>query len=84
MNEEQELAKALIEQLDWSPIVLDTIQEGCGQDHLLRILTQIADGEVSGAKAHRFIGWAQGVLCMKGLLSLDSARDLNRNVIENM
>ena len=47
-------------------------------------LAQVIDCEVTEAKAHRFIGWAQGVLCMEGYLSLDDARNLNRQVIEDL
>ena len=81
MTEEQALAKAILKDLDWTPLNPDTHVKGCDQDHLYRILTQILDGKVVGNKAHRFIGWAQGVMCMKGILSLEHARDLNREVI---
>ena len=44
----------------------------------------MASGEVTGAKANRFIGWAQGVLCMEGFIGLSDARNLNRKVIEQI
>ncbi len=79
----QEIAQAVLDQAKSVHIhdFVNTVP-GCSSEHILDILQQVVDGKVTGSKAHRFIGWAQAVLCMEGYTSLDDARTLNRKVIE--
>ena len=86
MTEEQLLAKATLKLFLWyDPAHLFTQDKpGCTKEHIQAILQQVIDGEVTGPKAHRLIGWAQGVLCMEGFMGLSDARNINRKVIEEM
>ena len=84
MTEEQKLAQGTLDVYHWFDASHTFSQDspGCTQEHIVKILEQVVYGEVTGAKAHRFIGWAQGVLCMEGYLTLNDARNINRKVIE--
>ena len=86
MTEEVLLAEATLGLLDWyhPDHTFDNSKPGCDKDHIRAILTQVAEGEVKGAKAQRFIGWAQGILCLEGFLTLRDARNINRKVIEEL
>jgi hypothetical protein len=84
MTEEQELAEAILKVADWNKFRFDTDIEGRSNEHLQSLLKEIIAGKTTGAKAHRYIGWVQGVLCMKGIMSLNEAKNLNRNVIKAM
>lgn len=86
MTEEQLLAQGTLSLLDWyNPAhEFDQSNPGCDKEHIRSILQQVVDGECTGTKAHRFIGWAQAVLCMEGFLTLDDARNINRKVIEEL
>ena len=48
------------------------------QDHLLWMLDQIDAGAITGEKAHRWIGYVQGILVAYKITSVDEMRDLNR------
>jgi len=86
VTEEQLLAQETLKLLNWYHPDHEFTQDkpGCTRDHINVILQQVIDAEVTGPKAHRFIGWAQGVLCMDGFISLNDARNINRKVIEAM
>jgi len=86
MTEEQLLAKGTLDLFNWFHPAHEFSQDkpGCTRSHICVILQQVIDANVTGAKAHRFIGWAQGVMCMEGFLTLDQARDINRKVIEEL
>ena len=84
MSEEQLLAAACLLHMDDFVIDFKGQMPGCDEDHIRAILQQVADGEATGTKAHRFIGWAQGVLCTEGYLTLDDARNMNRKVIKEL
>lgn len=45
--------------------------------HLLYMLDKIESGEVSGEKAHRWLGWVQGVVCCRGGATLDEMKAVN-------
>ena len=47
-------------------------------DHLIGMCRKIESGEVAGEKAHRWIGWIQGCLYMRGEASLDEMKELNK------
>jgi hypothetical protein len=44
------------------------------------LLTEIENGAVSGEKAHRWLGWAQAVICCRGGASLDELKRINTGV----
>ena len=47
-------------------------------DHLRWMLEQIHAGKVGGTKAHRWLGFVQGVLAARGQLDVDAERDRTR------
>lgn len=86
MTKEQKLAQATLDLFNCFGPTHKFSQEnaGCSKEHIVQMLEEVVYGEVTGNKAHRFIGWAQGVLCLEGFLTLDDARNINRKVIESM
>lgn len=46
-------------------------------EHLAAMLTSIETGSVSGEKAHRWLGWAQGVVCCRGGATLEEMKAVN-------
>ena len=86
MTEEQSLAQRTLDTLNWYHPDHEFTQDnhGCSKEHIHSILEQVICGDVTGNKAHRFIGWAQAVLCMEGFISLDDTRNMNRQVIEDL
>ena len=49
-----------------------------GKKHLTYMCEQIINGEVAEEKAHRWIGWIQGCLYMKGATSLEAMKEINK------
>ena len=47
--------------------------------HIRQILFEISSKTVTGNKAHRYLGWAQGQMEMMGLATLDEFRKLNED-----
>jgi hypothetical protein len=45
--------------------------------HLIDMIDKIEAGEVSGEKAHRWLGWIQGVVCCRGGATLDEMKAVN-------
>ena len=84
MTEEQALAEINLVYLNATKGSFNNAEPGCDKSHIRAILQDIVDGNVTGAKAHRFIGWAQGVMCMVGVLPLGIARSINKKAIEEM
>jgi hypothetical protein len=84
VTEEQLLAQECLDYVKWEEINFGHGVPGLSNEHVLNILKEVVDGTVTGTKAHRFIGWAQGVLCKEGVVTLDEARDMNRRVIAAM
>ena len=48
------------------------------RDHLLWMLDQIDSGKITDEKAHRWIGYVQGVVVMCRMTEVEDMRDLNR------
>ena len=84
MTEAQALARATVKHLNWFELNFTNAIAGCTSSHILDILEQVIDAEVTGEKAHRFIGWAQAILTMEGYLNLDDARTINRKALEEL
>lgn len=51
--------------------------EGNTQGHLLWMLHQLSAGEVRNDKAHRWLGYAQGLAVMLGLVTLEQMKLTN-------
>ncbi len=49
-----------------------------GKDHLLEMVRKIERGDVSDEKAHRWIGWIQGCVCMGRGATLDQMKCINK------
>lgn len=47
--------------------------------HIMRMLEQVESGEIWGEKAHRWVGYAQGVLLCKTDLTLEDVKYVNHN-----
>ncbi|HET8688334.1 MAG TPA: hypothetical protein VFM18_17125 [Methanosarcina sp.] len=45
--------------------------------HLYEMIEAIESGEVSGEKAHRWLGWMQGVVCCRGGATLEEMKAVN-------
>jgi hypothetical protein len=52
--------------------------EGVSVEHAAWMLYEIINGTVSGRKAHRWLGYAQGILVMSGRLTLEQAKLANK------
>ena len=48
-----------------------------GKDHLRNMVNKIESGEVSGDKAHRWLGYLQGVLVVTGGTTLEDMKQVN-------
>lgn len=46
--------------------------------HAVWLLAELQDGRVTGEKSHRWLGWAQAILAVNGLLSLEEAKKANQ------
>ena len=68
--------KALIAGLDslkaWGPACAAVTAH-----HLLEMLSRIESGEITGEKAHRWLGWVQGAICARGAGSLEEFKTIN-------
>ena len=45
--------------------------------HIKWMLTSIISGYVQGEKAHRWLGWAQAIVCASGEMGLDELKELD-------
>ncbi len=46
-------------------------------EHLTEMLDAIESGKVNGEKAHRWLGWVQGVVCCRGGATLEEMKAVN-------
>jgi len=49
-----------------------------GKDHLLEMVTKIVNGSIYGNKAHRWLGWIQGCVCMGKGSTLEQMKYINK------
>jgi len=82
MTEEQLMAQKCLDLVDWESTEFVETKHALSARHIQDILEQVYYGKVTGAKANRFIGWAQAALCAEDFLTLNTAREMNRQVIE--
>ena len=65
----------------WIPIEKSSLpdeHDQYGKDHLKNMLTQLELGTISGEKAHRWIGWIQGCVCVGGGATLEDMKMINK------
>ena len=51
----------------------------CSWDHVLWMLDGIAEGYIQHEKGHRWLGWAQAVVCSKNVLDLNQLKQINKD-----
>ena len=53
-------------------------ETGEGANHACWMLEGIREGYIQHEKAHRWLGYAQGLLVSHGMLTLDEAKSINQ------
>lgn len=53
-------------------------KDGCERSHLLYMCRMIINKKVKGEKAHRWLGWIQGVCTSVGITSLPQCKRVNK------
>ncbi len=48
-----------------------------GKNHLRWMIEEITQDRIAGEKAHRWIGWIQGVVCIGGGATLEELKKIN-------
>ena len=46
-------------------------------DHIIDMLERVASGEITGEKAHRWLGWAQCASVSAGVGTLEEMKNIN-------
>ena len=54
--------------------------EEYGKEHLKLMILKIVSGEITGEKAHRWLGWIQGCVCVGGGATLEEMKKINKAV----
>lgn len=49
-----------------------------GKDHLEYMIDKLVSGEISGEKAHRWLGWIQGCICIGKGANLKTMKKINK------
>ena len=52
--------------------------EEYGKDHLKYMILKMVSGEITGEKAHRWLGWIQGCVCTGGGATLEEMKKINK------
>lgn len=58
--------------------VIARSEEGTGTSHALWMLKGIEDGYIQHDKAHRWLGYAQGLLVSEAYLTLEACKNANK------
>ena len=79
-----DIKKAAIEMLtvindEESYMSLPDYDTSFGINHLKDMCESIINGEVTGEKAHRWLGWIQCAVCLGGGATLEFVKDINHN-----
>ena len=56
---------------------LPEVNDEYGKDHLIDMVIKITSDEVTGEKAHRWLGWIQACVCMGRGASLEELKNIN-------
>ena len=67
-------AQKLLATVD-SEVVRDP--DGLGTEHAMWMLNGIFEGYIQNEKAHRWLGYAQGILVASEVVSLDDMKNIN-------
>lgn len=59
----------------------NNVHNGCTNEHLTFMIDSMVSGAVSGEKAHRWLGYLQGVLVATGAASLEQMKDVNKGCL---
>jgi len=65
----------------WAPVdrsELPDEHEAYGKDHLRAMLAMMIAGEIEGDKAHRWLGWIQGCVCVGNGATLEDMKQINK------
>jgi len=65
----------------WAPIHLSELpedHEAYGKAHLRAMLAMMITGQIGGEKAHRWLGWIQGCVCVGGGATLEDMKEINK------
>ena len=57
---------------------LPAFNDSYGKNHLHYMLSKIVSGEISGTKAHRWLGYVQGVIVFSDGATLEQLKKLNK------
>jgi hypothetical protein len=49
-----------------------------GKDHLKYMILKMVNGEITGEKSHRWLGWIQGCVCVGGGTNLEEMKKINK------
>ncbi len=52
-------------------------KEGCDREHIEWMLNGIIHGYITGEKAHRWLGWAQAIICAFDSATLAKLKIIN-------
>jgi len=53
--------------------------ESYGKNHLRVMLAMLASGEIADEKAHRWLGWVQGCVCVGKGSTLEDMKKINKS-----
>lgn len=48
-------------------------------EHLIEMLDKLESGEIDGEKGHRWLGWAQCLMCARDVASLEDLKIINKS-----
>ena len=57
---------------------LNDTNPSIGRPHLYEMIDRILSDEITGEKAHRWLGWIQACVCFGGGATLKELKDINR------
>lgn len=78
-----EAARATLALIDVSRFPGERELTGRGVPHAVWMLNEIQTLNVQGNKAHRWLGYAHGILVQHGVLTLEQAKDINRRIADS-
>jgi hypothetical protein len=81
MNIEQ-AAESTIERVDTGKYWESRDLKGRTVGHALWMLRGIVDGYIQHKKAHRWLGYAQGILVSEGCVTLEAMKNVNKNAAQ--
>lgn len=76
----KETLEFVLKRKHWNHIMPPVASNPTGMsfDHMVKILEEVAKGNLPVCKAHRYLGWAQATACYLGIMTLDISKETNR------